>query len=134
MIETDFIYRKQYKAGAKTESDRIKSTFEFFKNIESNPYTFCLRGVGNFSVRLYETLAMGRIPVVVDTDFRLPLDQSIDWSKHCLIFKEKDLEQGLIDFHKRITPEAFAEMQIGNRKLWMEYLAREGYFSQKDFF
>ena len=128
-IETNFIFRKKYRAGAKTEEEKVKTTFEFFENIYNNPYTFCLRGAGNFSVRFYETLAMGRIPVIIDTDIRLPLNEIINWESHCLITKGHDFVDQLIDFHSTISEDDFEKMQINNRNLWLSSLNREGYFS-----
>lgn len=134
-IETDFVLRKKYRAGVKKTEDNKKTTLEFFQNMERNPYVFCMRGAGNFSVRLYETLAMGRIPVVIDTDFRLPLDDTIDWEKHLVLVQEKTLEKQLLDFHRKISEVDFEKMQIENRELWLIKLRRIEYFIQiHDFF
>ncbi|MBB1192524.1 hypothetical protein DNC80_02430 [Flavobacterium sp. SOK18b] len=127
-VATNFILRKNYSAGAKTAQDKAIARQEFFDNIAANPYTFCMRGAGNFSVRFYETLAMGRIPVVVNTDIRLPLDDQIDWSKHCVMVSEENMIQELVAFHKAISPEDFIQMQIDNRNLWLNFLEREAYF------
>ena len=77
-LKCNFIFRSKYRAGATTEEERERTTREFFENIFDNTYTFCIRGHGNFSVRLYEAIAMGRIPILVDTDCRLPLQEVID--------------------------------------------------------
>ncbi|NEW78286.1 MAG: exostosin family protein [Gelidibacter sp.] len=127
-VKTDFIFRKKYRAGAKTEQQRKLTSLEFFENVYNNPYTFCLRGSGNFSVRLYETLAMGRIPVVIDTDIRMPLGEVIDWEAHCVIVAEHDFMTKLIDFHKNINEKDFEQMQLNNRNLWLNYLNLEAYF------
>ncbi|GEL12410.1 Exostosin family protein [Flavobacterium glycines] len=127
-IITDFIFRNQYRAGVKTEEEKKKTTMEFLENIESNPYTFCMRGVGNFSVRFYETLAMGRIPFVIDTDFSLPLSHEINWEKHCVIAKSNEIAESLIHFHKNCSFEDFELMQQNNRKLWQTHLQRDAYF------
>ncbi len=127
-LKTNFVYRNQYRAGVKTEPEKTATTLEFFKNMESNPYTFCLRGTGNFSVRFYETLAMGRIPLIVDTDFRLPLNCLINWEKHCVVVKADQVVETLVDFHQKISAEDFELMQQNNRKLWLTYLQREAYF------
>jgi hypothetical protein len=128
LIETDFILRDKYRAGVSSELERKQTTKAFFDNIYDNPYTFCLRGAGNFSVRLYETLAMGRIPLVVYTDFRLPLNHKISWENHCVIVSENNLMTELIDFHESITDVEFIQMQINNRNLWLNHLSREAYF------
>ena len=130
-LNANFILRNSYRAGVQTEADKQKTTQEFYDNIYNNAYTFCIRGVGNFSVRFYETLAAGRIPIVLNTDCRLPLANTIDWSKHCIILEEskkETLEAQIIEFHNKLTAEEFLEIQSDNRKLWENHLARHAYF------
>lgn len=127
-IETDFVFRNQYRAGVKTAKDKHKTTLDFFENIAANPYTFCLRGAGNYSVRFYETLAMGRIPFVVATDFRLPLEGIVNWEKHCILATDTNICEALIAFHQKTTAEDFEKMQVNNRNLWLQLLNRESYF------
>ena len=133
LIITNFILRNQYRAGVKTEADKIKTTQEFYENMNQNPYTFCIRGVGNFSVRFYETLAMGRIPVLINTDCKLPLDNSINWNNHACIIEEKDINNMdalLTDFHSKFSNESFEVFQKNNRELWLNKLQRVSYFKQ----
>lgn len=127
-ITTNFIHRKKYRAGAINEEQRELSTLEFFKNINENLYTFCLRGSGNFSVRFYETLFMGRIPVLIDTDCRLPLANFIDWEKHCVLASADNLESVLMQFHNSKSEEQLSKIQESNRKLMLEKLNRIGFF------
>ena len=132
-ISCDFILRNQYRAGVKTEADKHRTSFEFFKNIHDSPYTFCMRGGGNFSVRFYETLAMGRIPILIDTDCQLPFFENINWNKHCLIVKENEVEnlpQRLLEFHSNLNSETFLALQKENRLLWQKYLTKETFFKQ----
>lgn len=132
-IISNFILRKKYRAGAKTQKETQETTKEFFQNLFENPYTFCMRGGGNFSVRFYETLATGRIPVVLDTDCLLPLDNNIDWHNHALIINYKDREnvdEILLEFHKNISKHKFIEIQNNNRLLWKNKLERISYFKQ----
>lgn len=127
-ILSDFIYRNKYRAGATTESQKIKTTLEFYENIERNLYTFCLRGSGNFSVRLYETLMMGRIPILIDTDVRLPFHEEINWKAHCVICNKKNFIQKIINFHNSHTNEELKNMQLQNRALVLNELNRQNYF------
>ena len=99
----------------------------------NNAYNFCIRGVGNFSVRFYETLAVGRIPILLNTDCRLPLSNAIDWKKHCVILDENietSLEQQIIDFHNSLSETEFEALQKSNRDLWLSHLNREVYFKK----
>lgn len=128
---TDFIFRNRYGGGRNSDTERLKTTLEFYKNIQDNAYTFCLRGAGNFSVRFYETLAMGRIPLLLDTDCRLPFENEIDWAKHALIIHNTDIDsivKSIIDFHEKLDEMLFKELQMENRKLWENYFTKDGYF------
>ncbi|UFH35700.1 hypothetical protein [Flavobacterium acetivorans] len=128
LIECDFIFRKKHRAGAKTAQRLKETTLEFFTNMYHCPYTFCLRGAGNFSVRFYETLAMGRIPLVINTDIQLPLEDFISWDKHCVLANEDNFMEVLINFHQNISNEDFERIQLNNRNLWEATLHREAYF------
>jgi hypothetical protein len=127
-IESNFILRDKYRAKGKNAGTTENTTLEFFKNIQDNLYVFCLRGNGNFSVRFYETLMMGRIPVLVNTDVRLPLSDEIDWTKHCLLVSEDSIIDDLLKFHTSKTDSELKEMQKANRKLMQEKLNRIDYF------
>lgn len=132
-LKCNFIFRNKYRAGAITSEEKERTTREFFQNIYENLYTICIRGHGNFSVRLYEVLAMGRIPILIDTDCRLPLDQSVSWKEHVLLVKEEDvyeLPSKIFEFHSRLTEDELIDMQLANRILWKERLQRTGYFKQ----
>lgn len=127
-IICDFVYRDKYRAGAKDENSKMKTTVEFFENINDNPYTICMRGAGNFSVRFYETLIMGRIPVLVNTDCRLPLRGDVDWEEHCVLADKNNVEEKIREFHLKHNSESFKQIQSNNRKLAVEVLSREHYF------
>jgi len=132
-IQTNIIYRERYRAGVRTNRSTDKTTYEFYENINDSDYIFNLRGAGNFSVRFYQTLAMGRIPVLIDTDCLLPLEGIIDWTKHCIRIPQEsahEMEQRLLEFHQNLTQEQFEHIQQENRKLWEEYLTLTSFFAR----
>lgn len=126
LITTNFIYRKQYRAGATTQAERKNTAQDYFENIKNSDYVLCVRGAGNFSVRLYETLMMGRIPVFVNTDCLLPFENSIDWKKHVVWVEWNDrhrIAETVAEFHQKLSENAFNELQKANRLLWKETLS-----------
>ncbi|AUS04118.1 exostosin domain-containing protein [Pseudotamlana carrageenivorans] len=132
-LKTNFILRNKYRGDLSTEEGKNQTEKEFFQNIYVNAYTFCIRGRGNFSVRLYETLAVGRIPILLDTDCKLPLEDSIDWNKHVVILNSQSsdsLENQILNFHNSLTAEEFEALQASNRQLWLKFLRRERYFME----
>lgn len=132
-VVTNFIFRKKYRAGVITSEERKRTSLDFYENIFNNPYTFCLRGTGNFSVRFYETLAMGRIPILVDTDCKLPFEDVINWKNHIFVIKEKkvaNIAAELQAFHRNKMASDFISLQKENRELWKSYFTKDAYFDQ----
>lgn len=80
-IETNFIIRDQFWGG---NPGSIELIDDFWQNMYQNAFALTPRGAGNFSMRFYQALSAGRIPVVLDTDICLPLENLIKW-KECII-------------------------------------------------
>jgi hypothetical protein len=134
-IKSNFIKRQKYRAGITENKTKHKTTLEFYDNILESHYVLCVRGGGNFSVRFYETLAMGRIPVFVNTDCLLPLETKIDWQKHCVWVDFKDrnqISEKVKAFHKTHTKESLYNLMQANRSLWENQL-RIGIFFKANF-
>lgn len=136
-IKDQFIIRDKFRAGVQindrtktVESERVVN--DFFGNVSASQYVVCVRGYGNFSIRFYETLACGRIPLLIDTDTRLPFDDCIDYKQHCVWIpggELKNLGDILIDFHSKLDEEKLYLIQAANRNLWQEYLSFDGFFN-----
>lgn len=123
-VNTNFIFREKYRAGAVSEQERFRTTKEYYDNIINSDYVFCLRGSGNFSIRLYETMMMGRIPVFVNTDCLLPFEDQIEWKKQVVWVEWKDREKIadiISEFHRNITKEEFVRRQKKNREIWLSH-------------
>jgi hypothetical protein len=116
----------------KTISPKSKS--EFIENIESNLYTLCCRGGGNFSFRLSETFMMGRIPVLFDTDCIFPFEDKIPYKKNTVyVTKENsnnftDVNRVILDYHNKHSEEDLLQIQKENRQIWIDYFKVENSF------
>jgi hypothetical protein len=120
-IKSNFIKRQKYRAGITENKAKHETTQEFYDNIIESHYVLCARGGGNFSVRFYETLAMGRIPIFINTDCLLPLDNRIDWKNNCVWVKNNDKEKiadKVVEFHQQHTKESLYQLMKENRELW----------------
>ena len=108
------------------------SQLEFLQNLLESDYVLCARGLGNYSHRLYEALACGRIPLFIDTDCVLPFDFSIDWKRFGVWVDQVDLRSvadRVAEFHASISEEEFEELQVACRRLWEEWLSPEAFFA-----
>ena len=93
-------------------------------------YIVCLRGGGNFSKRFYETLAMGRIPLFINTDCNLPFEEEIDWRRYCLIVESNDLgslNRRISAHYESLTGQGLAKLQMDCRRIWEEWLTFGGF-------
>lgn len=133
-VITDFIINKEFFNGIQKSNTAglMAARKNFTQNIINNHYTICVRGSGNFSYRLYETLNCGRIPIFVDTGCILPASTLVDWKKYCVWVHSKDLPNiGKIvaDHYNSYNPEEFMCLQQECRIFWKQYLSPEGFFS-----
>jgi hypothetical protein len=120
---------------AKESNDAFRRNF--VQNIVESDYTICVRGLGNNSVRFFETICCGRIPVFVNTDSVLPFDHIINWKKYSVWIEEKDIDKvgdRLYEFHKNISPEEFFLLQKELRTIWEEYFSPLGFFKSLKLF
>jgi Exostosin family len=142
-VETNFLIRNSFWGGAVNTVDKVewdqemrrKVRFEYINNIIHSDYSLCIRGTGNFSHRLYETLCCGRIPVFVNTDCVLPYEFAIEWKKYCVWVEEDEIPkiaEKVAAFHEQISPQDFIDLQYECRKLWKEWLSPEGFFNNFD--
>lgn len=133
-ITTNFIFRERYYDGLDhlpSDHPKVASIQKtFYDNIQQSDYILCPRGGGNYSIRFYETLAMGRIPIFINTDCTLPFDWIIDWKKYCIWVEESQINNlpGIIkNYHNSISSSNFEKQQQTCRELWLEWLSYEGY-------
>lgn len=85
-ISTNFILLNQFWGGKPHDPDLVKN---FSTNMQQSPFNLCTRGNGNFSMRFYQTLSCGRIPVFTDTDIELPFSDVIDYNSFCIFDKDR---------------------------------------------
>ena len=134
-VKTNFIRKNEFWGGWFNKGMKIGHgnllRKEFINNLENSDYVFCVRGVGNFSYRLYETLSSGRIPFLIDTNCLLPC---------CLYSQEsyklfpringnnlQNATNVLYDFHKKHEND-FKELQDNIRVFWENNLSPIGFF------
>ena len=137
-VQTNFLYRDTYLGSpmmVRYVKDRARIELirrEFVENLVQSDYVLCCRGAGNYSFRLYETLCAGRIPVFVDTDAPLPYDFAVNWRQYCVWVDRSELPyigEKVADFHSRISPGDFVDLQRACREFWLEKISPQGFFA-----
>lgn len=130
-ITTNFLERTSFSGNVKTAQGDIDTLRkEFVENILESDYTLCVRGDANQSTRFFEVLSLGRIPIFIDTDIPLPLEDKINYKEFCIFIDYrdiKDIDTIVSEFHKAVSPEKFKEMQKKAREAYKTYLRVDTY-------
>lgn len=117
--------RSSFSGSVKTaEASQEQLRAEMVQTIIDSDYGLDVRGDGNNTVRLAETLSLGRIPVILDTERNLPFSRRVDYRTFALVVDFKDIDR-LADivaaFHESCSPEQFVEMQRTARRVYDTY-------------
>jgi hypothetical protein len=129
-LKTNFVLRNNYIINLQ---DNHKKEFE--DNMNGNLFTLCYRGRGNFSVRFYETLMRGRIPIQINSSSIFPYEDEIDYSDVGIFIEEEDLdkvdlEKLVKDYYNSKSADELLQIQKNNRRIYEEYFHPDIFFSQ----
>lgn len=114
LLECNFVYKNDFRSGPITD---------FIDNTQLSEFIFCPRGTGNFSIRFYEGLQYGRIPVIVNTDMGLPFEDFINWDEYIVSADTiEELPEKIYNFWKNNN---IVEIQNKCNKLYEEYFSFE---------
>jgi hypothetical protein len=109
---------------------RLQLRDEYLRHLFSSDYILCVRGAGNFSIRLFETLAAGRVPVIVDTDLALPCADVIDWQGLGVwipIGEIDRIDEVVARSHAEDGVEGFEQRQRAARAAFVDVLSAKGF-------
>lgn len=107
--KTNFIVKNGPKWGTEKHQDCLddkillniqnQAQSTFYENILSNLFTLSVRGWGNYSYRFSQTICLGRIPILIDTDCVLPFEEIFDYSKYIVCAKPgEDINKKINEF------------------------------------
>jgi hypothetical protein len=124
-VKSNFIIRNKFWGG-KPHDKTIVNDFE--NNMTESHFNICNRGAGNFSMRFYQTLSAGRIPILLNTDMILPFENEIKWNDIIVLGNTEDeLVENVIHYwcNKNIV-----EMQIKCKEIYDKYFKDSLFFDK----
>ncbi len=132
LVETHFIVRRTFSGLRKTiEVDPKLARKEYLNSIAEADFVLAPKGDGNYSNRFLKTLAFGRIPVLVDTEVVLPLENVIDYSKIVVrvpMDRVHNTPRYIREFYDALSEEEWASRQRLARNVFEEYLRQDSFF------
>jgi hypothetical protein len=132
LLDTNFIKNEQYFGEENSSAPKNDVQKIFYRNLRDSHYILCFRGWGNFSLRLYETLAAGRIPIIISSDNNLPFMQKINWNIFPIIDSTNiyHIAEYLSAFHSSLKEEEFIHLQLNARKIWEDFINYQGFMEK----
>lgn len=129
-IETNFILRNGFWAPG---INKLQARKEYIENIDTNLFTFCYRGAGNFSYRFYDVMMMGRIPILIKTDSLYPFEDKYDLNSIGIVLDENDIKTQNLDLIEIVktyfenNKNNLYNIQKQNREIWKKYYSCCGF-------
>jgi hypothetical protein len=124
-IRSNFIIRQQFWGGKPNDPTLIR---EYENNMINSHFNICNRGNGNFSMRFYQTLSCGRIPILLNTDIKLPFEDEIKWGN--IIVSGNTEEELVRNLLRCWYTKNIVEMQINCKKIYNKYFSNSKYFDK----
>ena len=132
LLNSLFIMRKTFSGAEKTiELDPVQARKEFIDSLINTDFVLAPKGDGNYSNRFLESLSMGRIPVLLDTDTVLPLESEIDYSKITVrvpMSRVKAIPEFVKEFYDSLSDQQWAERQHLARETYEKFLRQDRFF------
>ena len=95
------------------------------ENLRRTITVCCPRGAGLNSIRFFETLATGRIPILISDDCVLPLEDQLNYPAFSLRLPESRIPEigvFLADWFVQTPPDKVARMCAAAGQAWEEHL------------
>ncbi len=128
-IKTNFITKLNFGGG------KPELVPDFKENILKSHFTLSNRGKGNFSIRFYQVLSLGRIPVLIDTDMFFPFENQIKWDTLIIRSKsQKEMIQKINYWWEIYNNEAFKQIQLNCKNTFDEYFTFSGFGNKMNSF
>jgi hypothetical protein len=105
-----------------SDSEMMEFKRRYAEVIARSKFVLCPRGNGTSSVRLFETMQSGRVPVII-SDAWVPC-ANIDWNKFSLRVREKDIAK-LPNICLEATND-WVKMAVEARTTWEEWFSNRG--------
>ncbi len=126
LIRPNFILRSSYSGHRSTiRVNPAQAREEYLENMLSSDLALAVKGDGNYSYRFYEALSAGRIPLLVDTDCILPLEDIIPYDEFVLRVPFDcihTIDRLAADFYGSLSDDRFVAMQRRSREAFEQHL------------
>ncbi len=132
-LRPNFLIRKSYSGHVETISlPPEQARAEYVANMRESDLALVVKGDGNYSYRFYEALALGRIPLFIDTETPLPLEDVVEYDSFLLRFDYTQIHtmpQSLREWWAAASGADIEARQQRARSAFANYLRPDRFFA-----
>lgn len=136
LLKTEFIIRKSYSAQKGLDGLRkitpAEAERQYVHNMINSDFVLCPKGNANGSIRFYEALSMGRLPILINTDCPLPMSDFINYHDFTVNVDYTDIDKighKVKDFYDGLSEPEYIRRQQMAREAF-QLLKPEALFSR----
>lgn len=103
---------------------KMRQLFEI--SVKRSITVLCPKGSGRNSIRFFECMAFGSLPVLISDDCVLPYEELIPYEQFVIFVPENDVDHTvdyIIRFLQAKTPEEVVRLRVLARNMWLCYLS-----------
>jgi len=97
---------------------------KYIEMIGDSKFSICPRGTGISSVRLFESMAMGTIPVIIADNYDPPLSDKLNWGDFSVSIRENEIHK-IEHILKSYSEEKIKEMSIKVLDIYYTYFSND---------
>ena len=108
------------------ENDKVERIKDFLNEVSLSKFTFCPRGNGSSSFRLFESLEAGSVPIIIGM-LDYPFIDEVDWDSFSIRGESIEDLPVLIDKSKNLTDSEYEVMRQNGIDFWEQYCRLDNY-------
>ena len=114
-----------YRNGLTTDSEKEK---EYKRILEDSVFSLCPSGTGPNSIRIWESMSFGCIPVILADGLILPQIPNLKWEDVFIIWKEAELPS-LMEYLSSLDAASIQRRSLLNYKIFNMYFTKEKFIN-----
>lgn len=92
--------------------------------VNNSVFSLCPRGTGISTIRLFEVMGMGSIPVIIADNYCPPMKDNLDWSSFSVTIKEKDISE-IKNILGKYNKDDIKSMNQKVKEVYKEYFSND---------
>lgn len=111
------------RCGAETQPK-----IEYLNKLKKSKFILCPKGLGTNSIRFYETISCGRIPVLISDNLKLPFDKEIEYKNFVIFIPENEIYEIPSYIDQFLLKNSLSQASNFSRFTWQKYFKKDYFF------